>query len=301
MQTPFKRSQAALRASTFLLSLLTCSACLTGKSGQQAPSVDTAPSLAADSLVKFQGITCYVPPAFEGLPPQERRLARSRAITTASRRWQGEVDSSFQLPAWLAERLENTVMSQAERIEQLTQAELPICQQFAEGKISLDEYQSWLRTYLEKLEQDDCSHPPFELITQYLEVNKRWQIETPLCRGEVVLLRASAGQYTVEAREPEEESRWITADGDRDQPTRDPAYPCHTEGCFKGQVLARFVDRAGQETILPMGRQLFFKVPAHGRLSFGVNDDLLVDNRFRTQEQITDYLMVEIFPAEQQE
>lgn len=295
-------SRASLRriACWSLLSGWVLSACATPSASNQDTALPT-PAFAYDSLVNLQGKTCYVPPDFENLSPQERRMARSRAITTASRRWQGEVDPSFQLPAWLAERLENVAMSQSERIEKLTQSELPICQQYAEGKLSLDDYQSWLRTYLETLEQDDCSHPAFDLITQYLEVNKRWQIETPLCRGEVVLLRASAGEYTVEGRERDEDTLWINADGDRNQPTRDPLYPCHTEGCFKGQVIARFVDRAGQELIIPMGRQTFFTVPAHGKLSFGVNDDLLVDNRFRTKEQVLDYLMVEIFPAKRQD
>lgn len=250
-----------------------------------------------DSWMEVKGHPCYVPPEFEQPDPQARKFARSRGFAEASRRWRGEKDPAFHLDERLLEQLEDGLMTAPDRIEQLLREDLQRCQSWGAGTLEHDVYMAWFQGRVDWMAGEDCSHPSFTLITQYLEVNQRWQLDTLLCKDEVVLIRANSGEYTVEAKPREQDTVWITSEGDPTQPTREPPYPCRQEGCLKGQLVGRFVDRSGHEQVFPVGKQRFFTAPAHGRLSFGVNDVDLFDNAFRVKDQVADYLSVEIFPA----
>lgn len=275
-------------------------ACLSPRASRTAGGDEAAtptPPPPPDSWLAVQGHACYVPPVFDLPDPQARKFARSKGYAEASRRWRGEKDPAFHLEDRVLEHLEDGLMTAPERIEVLLHEDFQRCQDWASGTLTLESYQSWFQSRLETMAGEDCSHPSFTLITQYLEVNQRWQLETPLCKEEVVLIRANSGEYTVEAKPAEKDTVWITSEGDVTQPTRAAPYPCQVEGCFKGQLLGRFVDRAGTEKVFPIGKQTFFTAPAHGRISFGVNDVDLFDNAFRVKDQVADYLSVEIFPA----
>lgn len=285
---------------TGLLALLTFSACPKQAPQTALATVGTDP--APDSWSTVNGHACYAPPDFAAIvSPSERRLARSKAYGEVVKRWQGEVDPSFAVKSNVLEELDASLMAYPDRIEGVLQEDFRQCQAFQKGTLSIDAYQAWFQSKVDTMAQQDCSHPPFELVTQYLEVNKRWQVETLLCQGEVVLIRTSNGEYTVEAKEKVEESVWITSTGDLTQPAKGTTLPCQEEGCFKGQVVGRFVDRQGKERVFPVGKQTFYSAPAHGYISFSVNDLELFDNRFRVQNQQVDYMVVEIFPAKKSE
>lgn len=268
-----------------------------GKSG-----ASTTSSLPPNSWTSINGKSCYVPPDFASITDlSERRFARSKAFGEASKRWQGEKDPEFSIKSYVYSQLEDGLMTQPERIETVLAKDLEKCLAWAEGKLTTDEYQAFFQSVVDQMAQSDCSHPDFDLVTQYLEVTKRWQVETLLCKNEAVLIRASEGQFTVEGKENDADTVWIGVSGDAQQPATDPSLPCHTQGCFKGQLVGRFVDRTGNETVFPVGKEKLYVAPAHGRISFAINDVELFDNRFRVKNQVTDYLTVEIYPAKRVE
>ncbi len=240
---------------------------------------------------------CYRAPEFERLSSAERRRQRGDVLYEVTRRWRGKVDDSFRLPEDLVGRLETVLLQQPEQIERLVAADFLLCSRWASGGLTQVGYAEALAALLEEIERNTCSHASYEMVTQYLEVDRRWQFELPLCQGDRIRLDPSAGYYTVEYQGNDEETVWITAEGDRSHPTAGTDYPCPSDGCFAGQLLARFVDRAGRATVFPVGLGTKFVATADGTLSFAINDIDLYDNRFRVVDGVKDFLLIEIRPA----
>ena len=247
---------------------------------------------------RIDGHLCYEPPSFANVSsPQEQRTLRGRALSEATARWRGRSEPAFSMPSDLVDSFEAVMLASPDRIERVLPEDFAQCTRWAKGELTLEAYESWMRDMLDELRLEDCTRPPFELVTQYIEVDRRWQIETQLCRDEQVFIRAVGGDYTVEFKGDDASTSWITAPGDRSAPTLDPAYPCHVEGCYRGQLIARFVDRKGRETVFPVGQETTFSAPAHGTLTFSVNDADLYDNRFRVHNGVTEFMLVEVRPA----
>jgi len=282
-----------------LLGLLAVPACTPRQTTPVAAPVDTGPPF--DAWTTVSGKSCYRPPNFATVAEGERRFVRSKAYAEASKRWRGEKEPDFSVRSYIYEQLENGLMMQPERIESMLVQDFEKCQAYQAGRLSAEAYQTFYQSLVDGMAQQDCSHAAYDLVTQYLEVNKRWQVETLVCKDEAILIRGSEGEFTVEGKEKDEDTTWITVQGDPKQPATDPNLPCHTAGCFRGQLVARFEERNGKETIFPIGKEKLFVAPAHGRISFAINDVELFDNRFRVRNQVTDYLTVEIFPAKRVE
>jgi hypothetical protein len=264
-----------------------------------APLQTVAQEARAPGWQKIDGHACYQPPDFASLEGIARKAARGTALTEVTTRWKGEIDPAFTLPDDLVEKLENALLTNPERVDQLLPQDYEQCVTWAKGQLSIDDYRAWLRGALERSAREDCYHPPFEFVSQYLDIDRRWQIEVPMCRDEQVIIRVQGGQYTVEDRGDTDATVWITAEGDRRQPATEPSLPCHADGCFRGQLLGRFVDRAGHETVFPVNLEATFTAPAHGTLSFGLNDLELYDNRFLVKDHVTEYLLIEVRPSPQ--
>jgi len=273
-----------------------CLACLVACSTHTTVP-DASPSIQT-GWNEVNGHLCYRPPDFEVAEGRSaRRLLRANAMSEASKRWRGEKDSSFSLSPDTIDGLENALLSQPEFIETTLQQELTSCLAWARAEITLDTHRRWYRTHLTQLNQALCFVDPFELITQYIEVDQHWQAEIPMCQNQVIHIKALKGQYTVEAKDTDEHTTWIGAEGLQDQPANGLELPCSLEGCFRGQVVGRFVDRDGSALVFPVGLETYFQAPNHGTVTFGINDDTLYDNRFRTVDRVMDFLAVEIRPA----
>ena len=92
--------------------------------------------------------------------------------------------------------------------------------------------------------------------------------------------------------------RRLTADGDPDEKAKGDGYPCQDPVCRPGQVIAVFVPWDGQGEVFPVGRGLTFEARAHGTLSFRINDSTYQDNHFFEKDQLPEFLLVEIKPAD---
>ncbi len=241
--------------------------------------------------------SCYRPPDLSTLPPDERRSARGDTLYEVTRRWRGNVDPGFRLPDELVDAMETLLLQEPQHIQRVANEDFDLCRQWAAGTLSDTDYANALNALLDDLRQGLCSHESYELVTQYLEVDRRWQFDLTLCKGERVQIKASRGYYTIDYQGDDEKTTWITAEGDRSRPTAGTSYPCAEEGCYAGQLLARFVDRSGTETVFPVNFEAYFEAPADGSLSFAVNDTDLYDNRFRVVDGVKDFLLVEIRPA----
>ncbi len=241
---------------------------------------------------------CYRAPDFATLPPPERKSARSDALYEVTRRWRGGVDPTFQLPDDLVDALETLLLQKPTYVQRVVDEDFELCRRWAAGTLSGPAYAEALRTLLEELQRGVCSHEPYELVTQYLEVDRGWQFELTICQGERVTIEASRGYYTIDAgADGGGEPVWVTAEGDRSRPTVGTDYPCHEEGCYAGQLLGRFEDRSGRVWIFPINFETRFEAPSDGELSFAINDIDLYDNRFRVVDGVKDCLLVEIRPA----
>ena len=74
--------------------------------------------------------------------------------------------------------------------------------------------------------------------------------------------------------------------------------PCNTEGCYEGQLIARFVSDDGVEMIFPVGGETVWTAPAHGTISVTINDETYYDNTWYQSGQIIDHTAITIGPAE---
>ncbi len=280
----------------FLLLVFAVGGCAVrqGESG----AVETAHSVEPSGWYDVAGHPCYRPPNFDALSGAGRRQARGDALYEVTRRWRGSVDPDFLVPDDLADTLESLVLQHPDLIERLVVEDHDLCTRWARGQITQEDYARSLGSVQEEFQAGTCAHPSFELVTQYLEVDRRWQFDLPLCKGDRVDLKASSGYYTIAYQGDDEKTSWITAEGDRTRPTVGTDYPCAEEGCFAGQLVGRFQDREGHSWVFPVGFGTRFVAPAHGSLSFSINDIEMFDNRFRVVDGVKDFLLVEIRPAE---
>jgi len=263
------------------------------------PPVDasTPPPVASPGFYREGDVICYRPPDFgASMSSSERMVLRGDALAENFRRLRGELDASFHIDAWILQRIESFLMTHPNRIEGFLEAEHRQCRAYALGRITEKQYRRWFESARRGMAREDCSHPPFDLISIYIDVTRPWEEIMTLCKGEEIDIRVRGGRYTLSARNNLDESVWISAEGDPNAPLTDDL-PCKGEGCVVGMVIARFTERGGRHQWIPIGREAHFEAEADGTLSFGINDSSFDDNRFYEKDAIMDYLLVEIRPS----
>ena len=261
----------------------------TGASGKEA---------APQGYFRIKGHTCYAPPDFTTMGRSEAQSTRLTAYDQAKRRWAGEVEPAFKLSDRQLSELEAVYLNRPEDLGPMLAIDLTLCQQWANGNLDLDTYGTELVAQSRAVGKGRCEPTAFTLISNHLLVDKSWQVEIPLCKDQRVVVSLSNARYSITYSDqvPTEQVRWISADGDPDSTNLDGA-PCQSQGCKPGMVVGRFVPQVGDPIIFPVGKSLTYTAPAHGDLSFRINDDSFYDNRFFQEKQVFDFLVIEVRPA----
>jgi len=140
----------------------------------------------------------------------------------------------------------------------------------------------------------ECNTPLDYQLIQYLDINRDWQEQVPLCKGNRAVIAASpSDKYRIVKG-----GDWINAGGDPSMPATDPTLPCNFDGCFWGQLVGKFVTEEGVVTVFPVGTRKDFEAPENGTFSFMINDNTFYDNEWHSQGTITDHTAVTVSPAD---
>jgi hypothetical protein len=237
---------------------------------------------------------CYFPPVWSELGLAERSEARQEALEAMKSQWLGQRDAIVSFDAGAVEDLELALLGRPDRIEEVATRNAGFCRAVMVGGSSTEAWGYWLVGLPVQLRSGECRKPLDYQLVQYLRIDVGWQEEVPMCAGDRAEIRATAGDsYRLAPT-----AAWINVEGDPEQPTLDPALPCSREGCFRGQLIGRFVTEGGVEIVFPIGVQAEFEAPSHGTLSFAINDDTLLDNQWYSEGTVTDHTAVTIGPAD---
>ncbi len=238
--------------------------------------------------------SCYFPPDWESLNTTERRSARQKALEEMKKQWLGQRDDGVSFEAGVVDDVETTLLGRPDRIEEVTAKNVDHCQQVMAAGMTTANWSSWLAGLSAQLTAGECNTPLINTIIQYLDINRGWQEDIPMCQGDRMRVTASSSdRYRIS-----EDGEWINAEGDLSQPSTNPELPCNFEGCYLGQLIGRFTSDAGVETVIPLGILKEYMIPDHGSFSFAINDDTYYDNEWRKEGAITDHTAVTISPAD---
>lgn len=237
---------------------------------------------------------CYFPPVWSDLGLVERRQARQQALEAMKSQWLGQHDELVSFDAHAVAELEQVLLGQPDRIEEVTTRNAGFCQAVMAQGSTTEAWGYWLVGLSVQLRVGECRRPFDYQLVQYLRLDVGWQEEIPMCEGDRAEIRASVDDsYRVSRDGP-----WINADGDPDEAVAGSFLPCDREGCFRGQLIGLYVTDSGVETVFPIGTSAIFEAPAHGTLSFGINDDSWGDNVWFSQGPVTDRTTVTISPVD---
>ena len=287
-----------LRSSLPVLPLLLATAA--AGCAKAPPEVAPVPQEPVAGYYRIEGHTCYAPADFGKMTRSEAQTARIAAIEDAKALWRGEVDQAVSFSASAVTELDDQVLNNPGDLGPILRESQRQCEAWAGGSITESQWQEALLAYARGLGEGRCEVNEFGYIANNLSLTSDWQLPVPLCQGQVVTIAVSGGRYSIhmpqegEKREPV----WITADGDPDEKAKGDGYPCQDPVCKPGQVIAAFVPWEGQGEVFPVGRGLTFEARTHGTLSFRINDSTYQDNHFFEKDQLPEFLLVEIKPAD---
>jgi hypothetical protein len=240
------------------------------------------------------GGSCYFPPSYEELELTERRMARQEALQAMMSQWRGERGDGMMVDTRIIEDVETTLLGYPDEIEGVSRQNLEYCKSFMGVGGESSSWIGWLRNLPEQLMAGECVNPLRDTRFDYLDIGRGWQFELPVCSGDVVKISATVkDRYRVT-----EKGEWINVEGDMSQPASAGDLPCNLEGCYVGQLIARFVSEDGVESIFPVGAEKVWTAPAHGTISVAINDITYYDNTWYQSGTIIDHTSLEIGPAE---
>ena len=282
-----------------LASLIAFSLALAG-CASKAPSAGKAAPPPQTGYVEVGAHTCYAPPIFEGLSATEVRHTRRQGLSEAQAHWRGEVDPALSFADITLAELEDRSLLHPEDLEPTLAENFALCQQWARGEIDAKAYEGKLVSHVRAFDRGRCEPQLYNPYSQNVLVNVDWQGDLKLCAGQVADIKVSEARYTLKAPKagepiPDEETQWITPAGDTSVSVEEGPYPCKVEGCFAGMLIGRFAPENGGEPILfPIGTGTVFRAPNHGTVSVQINDSDYQDNRFYEENQVLDFLVLEI-------
>ncbi|MFH1468390.1 MAG: hypothetical protein ABIO70_28635 [Pseudomonadota bacterium] len=238
--------------------------------------------------------SCYYPPLWDELPRAERSMARQKALAAMVAQWRGQREVFVTFDSWTIDEVEATLLSRPEKIEAVATRSGEFCQQVMAAGAATASWGLWLEGLAGRLTAGECTTPLDYQLVQYLDIGRGWQEQVPFCKGNRAIVGATASdEYRLTSG-----GAWITGVGDVSDSTSTSSLPCDYEGCFRGQIIGRFVTDDGVASVFPIGLRLEFEAPEDGKFSFMINDDSFLDNAWRSQGAITDHTAITITPTE---
>lgn len=257
---------------------------------------DVAPAAPKEGWVQEPNstISCYYPPAWDSFQEIDRRQTRAKVLTELEKQWSGARNDGISFTEQTIEDVDTTLLGRPEMIEGVAAQNLTLCQGVASGKATAEQWQSWLRALPDKLTAGECLRPLDYTMFDYLDIGNGWQRPLSVCAGNKIRVSGSPkDKYRVRNDGP-----WINVAGDSSKPTFGGDWPCNIEGCFEGMLVMKFVTLDGVESIIPVGQELTWTAPAHGEISYRINDTTMYDNTWFKSGSMQDRTAIEITPAE---
>lgn len=284
-------ARTSLLVSTSLLTLSLAAGCGPKEVEEAPPPVGWADEGTEDAPWTGQ---CYYPPAYEEMVITDRRMARQEALQSMKSQWLGERDDSVSFDADVVEELEIVLLGRPELIESVSRENLTYCKQVMGAGESTGAWSSWLSGLPDKLTEGECDTPLDYQLIQYLDIQKGWQQPIPFCEGNRARIEATQNdQYRIT-----EDGPWMNANGDTSAAATDPNLPCNFEGCYPGMLIGRFVTEDGVENVFPIGTETTFTAPAHGTLTYTINDTTYYDNKWHSEGTIVDHTAITVTPID---
>ncbi|MDG1483611.1 MAG: hypothetical protein P8R54_28735 [Myxococcota bacterium] len=239
---------------------------------------------------------CYFPPDFDTMNETDRRMKRSQSMDEMLSQWGGKRDDGVSFGDDLVMEVETVLLGRPDNIQAVLQQNLNKCKQAAGGGGSA-EWKSWAGGLAAVLTEGECGIPLDYTMFDYLDIESGWQRTLSICQGNVIRISGSeSDQYRISDKGP-----WMNVAGDTSGSSAGADWPCNFEGCYPGQLIMRFVSEAGIETVMPVGLELIFEAPEHGKISYRINDVTLYDNKWYQQGSIIDHTSIEITPMDRVE
>lgn len=245
------------------------------------------------------GHTCYAPPDLAALSRSELQKARVSSAEEVKALWRGEVDPGIHFSGAGIDELDDRFLSYPLDLGPVLAENNRLCEAWTRGEVTPSEWEKGLLTFARQFDKGRCEPEAFGYIAHNLSVTAPWQLELKLCRGQVINIHVGEGKYAINyPLGSKDEPVWIGAEGDPDRKAKGDDWPCPYPTCAPGQVIGRFIPWEGEPVIFPVGKGLRYEATSHGTLSLRINDDTFQDNRFRSVDQLPEFLVVEIKPAE---
>ena len=239
---------------------------------------------------------CYYGPNWSELQEKEgltaRKQARQDGLNAVMSQWRGERGDGVSFDDNTIMDAETALLGFPNEIEAVVDKNLAYCKQVMGAGGSTGEWNSWLKKLPDQLMEGVCMQPLDYTLFDYLDIGRGWQLEVPVCEGNVVNISGTlSDQFRIS-----DEGEWMTVEGDMANPAVGTNYPCNFEGCYAGQLIARFTSDDGIENIFPVGGGVTWTAPAHGVISVRINDDTFYDNTWYQSGSIIDHAGITIGP-----
>ena len=283
-----------LRTSLAALMLLPLCLAVSGEALAKKPKKQKGPAAPIVGWHREAGWTadCWYPPDFSTMSEGAKRMSWQETRDAIVGQWRGDRNDGVSLDDKHVESLETVILSKPDRIETVAKENLEQCKAAVSGAGN-GAWGSWLVSSAGSLTEGECPYAPLDYtLFNYLSVNDDWQVSTPVCRDDKIIVHGTEADYfQLESGGP-----WINVAGDPKQPAS-ASLPCNIEGCFKGQLVMRFTSDSHVQEIIPIGISTEFRAPDHGRIEVMINDDTLDDNKFKVDKGLEHHTGIEIKPA----
>lgn len=229
---------------------------------------------------------CYFPKDYgEG-----DRISQNAVREAMFSQWRGERDDGVSFSDSVLERVETALLGKPDAVKGVALQNLDFCGKYMAGQADISAWQGWVAGLANSLTEGDCKWPPLRYQQHdYLEIDRGWQFEGRVCKGDKIRIEVSALDYY----RLSDSGEWINADGIAGQQAIGEKYPCTIEGCNVGTVVYRFTGEDGSITIAPVGTGIEWEAPQHGILHLAVNDDgTYFDNVWRKKGSLVDHAAI---------
>jgi len=233
---------------------------------------------------------CFYSQEFATLGRGDLYEAREQSMTALMSQWRGEREDGVSFNAEAIVNLETTLLGNMDLVSTVASQNLTHCIAHFSGAAGPMAWQTWFTGVNAILTAGDCTSPPLNYtLFDYLDVGRGWQIAAQVCQGDQVRVRGSAIDYY----KVSDDGPWINVTGDSSTRAMSEEYPCTLEGCFVGILILRFTDEVGNETVYPVGREMVFQAPVHGKIEVRINDSTFYDNVYKKEGSMIHHTSIE--------